>query len=82
MSFTYRRKQRQTGKGVGGYLVKYIHADEDSAKNMTSDVIQGNSLNEEPPSTPEKPVVRKRKAPPVMKPDMKKQAKYIKTIYK
>ena len=89
MSFTFRRKQRpETGKGVGGFLKRPTKFDmeSDSALNMTNDIIQGNSLNDEV----ELKEPKKRKNPPIKSPpkkpkvDMAKfnQDKYMKSFYK
>ena len=90
MSFTFRRKRRpETGKGVGGFLKRPTQIDmqSDSALNMTNDIIQGNSLNDEEVKLKEP---KKRKVPPIKSPpkkpkvDMAKfnQEKFMKSFYK
>ena len=73
MSFTHRRKcWLPTRKsGIGGFSSSYVDdsacdEENDSAYNMTMDVLQGNSLNEQPqlpPESTEKTPPKKRKIP-------------------
>lgn len=88
MSFTYRNKQKRS-KGIGGFLqIPSFNTESDSAKNMTNDIVQGNSLIEKPQEHVEKKCI-KRKATPIKsttkrpKVDMSmfNQEKFMKSFY-
>ena len=106
MPWWYRRRfyQPQAGKGIGGFQQKYVtviddqsaETETDSAMNMTKDVLQGSTLNEEVELQQPKEVEleqpkeqKKRKAPYTKKPPKKPKIdmsqfneKYMKQYYK
>ena len=105
MPYQYRRgfyQPPQGRKGIGGFQQRYVtvideqsvDTETDSAMNMTKDVLQGNTLNEEveleqPKEEKKRQLEKKRKAPYTKKPPKKPKIdmsqfneKYMKQYYK
>ena len=93
MSVTYRNKQKRS-KGVGGFLQipgKFFNMESDSAKNMTNDILQGNSLIEEPKEVSTNNEKKNKRKPTPIKSSTKRpkvdmsifnQGKFLNSFYK